>query len=394
MGVKEEMTGEFTERRKMLWFWLASSCGLSAAEIHRIRDGGSGSADAEDIVRMRPEEIAENFGLSEQSAEKVRTAAEGGTVYGGRGAAESPERAAEKYRKLAERGVAMLTFYDEGFPDRLRLIPDPPFLLFVKGRLPGTEEPAAAVVGSRRNTDYGRLCTEEITHALADAGCHVISGLAYGIDAYAHRAALDAGGRTSAVMGCGIDECYPAGNYRIYERILESGGAVISEFPPGSPALAWHFPIRNRIISGLADCVLVMEATKKSGTQITVSYALDQGRDVFALPGRVGDPLSAGCLEMIRDGAQILTGADQVIEALSGKGFVFGERGRKKPRIALAKEEKQVYSALSNDPVTPEEVLRKTALSAAAVFRALTRLELEGLAFRTPQGTYYRKRQV
>ena len=375
-------TGEFAEREKMLWFWLVYSCGLRAEELHRVFEC---LPDPEEITQMTPERITETCRITPDRACSITDSV------------KDLEWTKEICARMTEQGIRMLTFYDEAFPDRLRLIPDPPFLLFVKGKLPETSEPAVAVVGSRNCTDYGKIHTEQIARELARSGCHIISGLAYGIDACAHRGALAGEGKTTAVMGCGIDQCYPSGNYPLYRKLLEKEGAVISEFPPGARALAWHFPVRNRIISGLADCVLVMEAKEKSGSQITVSYALDQGRDVFALPGRLGDPQSSGCNAMIRDGAQILLGANQVLEVLSLQGFLLRscpEAGEDSPNIALDNEEKQVYSALSNDPVTLDELLEKTQMAPGTLHRVLVSLELEELLLRTDQGKYYRKRQI
>ena len=374
------MTGEFAEREKMIWFWLAHACGACAGEMHRIRES---LPVPEEITQMSAAGIAEVCGFTPRRAEEIVKAV------------KDLERSKRACMRMAGQGVEMLTFYDDGFPDRLRLIHDPPFLLFVKGALPRTGEPAVAVVGARNCTDYGRAHTEEIAGELAGAGCHIISGLAYGIDGCAHRGALQAGGKTTAVMGCGIDECYPSRNYGLYRKLLETGGAVVSEYAPQSEALPWHFPVRNRLISGLADCVLVMEAREKSGSQITVSYALEQGKDVFALPGRLGDRESEGCIGMIRDGAQILTGAEQVLEALTLLGYSFERRIKESSeKFALDNVERQVYSALSNDPVCLDELLGRTALPVSALHKALVSLELGGYLYRSAQGEYYRKRQT
>ena len=177
----------------------------------------------------------------------------------------------------------------EGYPERLMPFADMPSRLFVRGALPADEQKTAAIVGARICTAYGKSQAAFFAQVLAANGVAVISGLACGIDAAAHEGALRGKGKTFAVLGCGVDICYPKQNYPLMRRMLENGGGVLSEFPPGAEPLPWHFPIRNRVISALADVVLVIEAKEKSGSLITADYALEQGKTVFALPGRTTD---------------------------------------------------------------------------------------------------------
>ena len=212
---------------------------------------------------------------------------------------QEPERIEEE---LAQAGISFVSALEEGFPDKLREIPDPPFGIYYKGKMPGEKEPAAAIIGARLASGYGREQARRFGRQIGACGIAVISGMARGIDGIAQKAALDAGGKSYAVLGCGVDICYPEENRELYERLQQQGG-ILSEYPPGMQPIAKLFPPRNRIISGLSDLVLVIEARKRSGTLITVDMALEQGREVYALPGRVSDALSDGCNRLIRQGA-------------------------------------------------------------------------------------------
>lgn len=227
-----------------------------------------------------------------------------------------PGRIAEELEKA---GIRFSCILEQGFPEKLRQIPDPPFGIYYRGGLPENGRPAAAVIGARLASGYGRDQARRFSQKIASRGIIVISGMARGIDGIAQRAALDEGGKSFAVLGCGVDICYPDENRDLYDRLLQEGG-VISEYPPGTFPKAGLFPQRNRIISGLADLVLVIEARKKSGTLITVDMALEQGREVFALPGRVCDSLSDGCNRLIRQGAAPATCPEDILEFFFGTG--------------------------------------------------------------------------
>ena len=236
----------------------------------------------------------------------------------------------EEYRKLKERGIRLITMHDADYPERLREIPDAPYGLFVLGSLPG-EEPAVAVIGTRDCSGYGSFVAEKLGEVFAKHGITVISGMARGVDSISQQAALDAGGRSCGVLGCGVDVCYPRQNRALYER-LSKQGCLISSYPLGTPALSRNFPPRNRIVSGLADAVVVVEAREKSGTLITVDMALEQGREVYAVPGRVTDRLSDGCNRLIRQGAIPMLNPEELIEELKG----LRERRREKRSIVLS----------------------------------------------------------
>lgn len=267
---------------------------------------------------------------------------------------------------LARTGIFFSCIIEESFPSRLRFIPDPPFGIYCRGPLlppeppeteprvsvlsgsfssasassaagpspfPGIESPAAAVIGARLASGYGREQARRFSYRMASRGITIISGMARGIDGIAQTAALDAGGRSYAVLGCGVDICYPEENRSLYDRLLQQGG-ILSEYPPGTPPEARLFPLRNRIISGLADAVLVIEARKKSGTLITVDMALEQGRDVFALPGRVSDSLSDGCNRLIRQGAAPATCPEDLLEYFFETNTPAPETGKGRPAAA------------------------------------------------------------
>jgi len=205
----------------------------------------------------------------------------------------------DEYSKM---GVHFVSLYDSSYPHRLRDIPDAPEALFFYGRLPDDSLPSVAVIGARNCSGYGRQMAREFARELAENGIQVISGMARGIDGLAEDAAMSAGGYACSVLGCGIDTCYPRENKGLYDRCMASG-CILSEYAPGTPPNPRFFPARNRIISGLSDSVIVIEAREHSGTLITVNMALEQGRDIYALPGRINDSLSYGCNLLIRDGA-------------------------------------------------------------------------------------------
>ena len=212
---------------------------------------------------------------------------------------------AEELHTLKERGIEYYSVFDEKYPARLRAIKEYPYGLFVKGELPPEECMAVSIVGTRRHSYYGEKYTKEFSRIIAKKGIPIISGMARGIDGIAQRMALECGGKTFAVLGCGVDICYPKEHTELFSRIPYQGG-IISEYPPGMEPAAGLFPMRNRIISALCDVLLVMEAREKSGTLITVDMALEQGKEVWVLPGRIDDVLSVGCNRLLAQGAGIL----------------------------------------------------------------------------------------
>ena len=281
---------------------------------------------------------------------------------------------------LEQLGVKAVTVQSNGFPDRLRSLSDPPRVLFYRGRLPDRSCPSAAIIGARRDTRYGRNQAYRIAAELAKEGIVIVSGLARGIDTAAHRGALDAGGITVAFLGNGISSVYPPENRDLSERIAASGGAVISEFAPFSEPLGYHFPIRNRLISGLSDAVLLIEAQKKSGTASTVHHALTQGREVFALPGNVDAPGSELPLLLLKEGAHLCTCAEDILEEMNWKkqdrqlSFLDTEE----PGTDDGKAENPVLAALRLESKTFEELLEELKMTPKELGAELTMLELDG----------------
>ena len=297
----------------------------------------------------------------------------------------------EEYYRLAEKGIRFITHLDPDYPSRLLSMYDFPAALYVKGDLPKEDEPAAAIIGARECSAYGRQTAEHMAKELAEAGVTIISGLARGIDGAGHKGALDGGGKTFAVLGCGVNICYPRSNYSLYTQIGEQGG-LISEYPPDTPPLARNFPMRNRIISGLSDAVLVIEARKKSGSLITADLALEQGKEVFALPGRRIDPLSEGCNRLIAQGAGIVTKPEDVLDFFHIKCKNSCKKTIKSVN-ALAKSEKMVYSCLDSQPKHLEAVMKSCGLTAGECMTALLNLEMQGLILQ-PMNQYYVRKIV
>ena len=275
---------------------------------------------------------------------------------------------------------------ENGFPDALYAIPSPPEMLFVRGKMPPEGAPAIAIVGSRADTRYGRSQARLIARRLAERGVTIVSGLARGIDGAAHEGALDAGGVTIAVLGSGLNNVYPAQHKELAERIVLSGGAIVTELPPDALPLAFHFPLRNRIISGLADALLLVEARTKSGTSSTVNHALDQGREVFALPGNVDAPGSELPLKLLKEGACLCTCAEDILE-----GMRWGE-ARRTPAAPQAPPDNPVLRLLDREEMTFEELLGEIPLTAADLSTALTLLVMDGKIERRAGRAYAIKR--
>jgi DNA processing protein len=282
-----------------------------------------------------------------------------------------------EWRRLQDAGVSVMILDDPAYPSALREITDPPPVLYIRGELSPADDWAIAVVGTRRASSYGRQVTDRIVPDVARAGVTIVSGLARGIDTYAHRAALAAGGRTIAVLGSGLDRLYPEENRALADQIAQSG-AVLSEFPLGTPPDAMNFPRRNRIVSGLARATLVIEADLKSGAIITATRAAEQGRDVFAVPGNIFSPFSALPHQLIREGARVVTEASDILEELHLTAVV--EQRAAREALPADPTEAALLQLLSDEPAHVDDLTRSTKLPSATVSATLTILELKGLA--------------
>lgn len=279
-------------------------------------------------------------------------------------------------KSLEETGARIVPFCDqEAYPELLRSIPDPPALLYVRGQIPSGE--ALAVVGARRASPAGLRLTSELCTTLAGRGIAIVSGLARGIDTAAHQGALAGDGPTLAVLGCGIDQIYPPENERLYHRIAERG-ALISEYPPGAPPLAAHFPGRNRIISGLCRGVLVVEAAAGSGSLITVDFALEQGREVFAVPAQVFSPTSQGVNQLLKEGARLVTEAADILEVLWPLRPPSRLPSRQTSSLNLAPQQQTLHELLGAEPLHVDELVRRSGLTPREVSASLLDLELQG----------------
>ncbi len=253
-----------------------------------------------------------------------------------------------EYAQLQEKQIIFICTADEEYPEKLRNIPDHPFGIYCKGRMPQPQKLSVAVVGARECSDYGRFIATELGRELGEAGIQVISGMARGIDGISQLAALDAGGESYAILGNGVDICYPRDNRPIYDRMLVQGG-ILSTYPPGTAPKPQLFPPRNRIVSGLADVLVVVEARQKSGTLITVDMALEQGREVYAVPGRITDRLSDGCNKLVKDGALVF---------LSPRDFMEGLRQSFPEKMACCTpKQAKTAEGPTLPPITPEEAV-------------------------------------
>lgn len=293
------------------------------------------------------------------------------------------------YEEVKSSGTVFYSCESEEFPPQLLQIPDSPLGIFVRGKLPEPDRLSVAIVGARICSSYGQMTARTFARDLADRGVQVISGMAAGVDGHAHRGALEGKGHTFAVLGCGAERCYPRQNRDIYEAITGNGG-VLSEYPPGTPPLPMLFPMRNRLISGLSRAVLVVEAREKSGSLITANLALEQGKEVFAVPGRICDSLSQGCNRLLQQGAGMVLSAEELLESLGMKA----ERKapmREKNKKSLESSEELVYSCLGLQAQHIEEISRRCGLPLIQVMRLLISLELKGYACEIRKNYYSRK---
>lgn len=295
-----------------------------------------------------------------------------------------PRPIAERECLAIERsGARIVTCQMEEYPPLLREIHDPPPFLYVKGSIDGLGT-ALAIVGSRRASTYGMTTTRKLAAALAGQGLAVVSGLARGIDTAAHEGVLQGGGRTVAILGCGVDVVYPPENRSLYNELVEQGG-LVSEFALGTRPAPEHFPRRNRIISGICRGVLVVEATEKSGSLITAQYALEQGRDVFAVPGNITSAGSRGTNLLIKQGARLVESVEDIVEELAP--------GRPRPLSAVAgpeltPEEALLYTLLADGPLHIDEIHGRSGLTVSALSAMLLRLELQGVVMQLPGKTF------
>jgi len=359
------------------WLLLAMTAGLGPITTRRLIEAW-GAASAAWAAGER--EVKEVPGIGAAGARKIAAAL--------REAARGVE---DEMAKAARLGVRLLCPDDEAYPALLRDISDPPAILYVKGKLEARDLHALAIVGSRKCSFYGREQATRFAGLLAGAGLTIVSGGARGVDAAAHRGALaHPQGRTLCVLGCGVDVAYPPENAELFFEISQRG-AVISELPLGSPPMAENFPRRNRIISGLSRGVLVIEAAERSGALITARLACDDhGRTVFALPGQVDNPLSAGPHQLIRDGAALVGKLEDILDALGPLPQGAVEEGEKSPAspVMLSDRQKLLIEHMGGSAVGVDALIERTGLEAPVVLQELTYLSLKGVVQRADGQTF------
>ena len=300
-----------------------------------------------------------------------------------------------EFEKMTARGISFVAAGEEGYPKKLADISDAPCVLYYVGRLPKDEERSIAIIGARNCSEYGKAMARQFGEILADAGVQIVSGMARGIDGIGQQAALNVGGYSLGVLGCGVDICYPPENRRLYERLIADGG-ICSEYPPGIEPRAALFPPRNRIISGLCDGVLVVEAKERSGTLITVDMALEQGREVYALPGRATDPLSSGCNRLIRQGAALMTSPQEMLSELKPDYRTLKVGGQQTLFIS-DDVGGRLFSLLDYEPMSMETLRQKyertynSPITVSEFCREILQLCADGMAGQTGGNYYVRK---
>lgn len=344
-------------------YWLANISGIGTKTIHQLYKY-CGSAKA--VWHLSGSELKKLYGITEEAAVRISRS-------------KAHWDLDREWDSLLARGISFVSLEQQGYPHRLRELYDPPYGLYYIGQLPGEHVPAVGIVGGRVCSCYGQDIAKRAGKCLAANGVSVISGMARGIDGCGHEGALDGGGNTYAVLGCGVNVVYPPEHAALYERILEHGG-ILSEYPPDMPPRPGFFPMRNRIIAGLSDLLLIIEAKEKSGSLITADCALEQGKDIYAAPGRIGDVLSAGCNRLIRQGAGILLSPEELVGEL---GFL-----TEKNKLPLEKSERMVYSCLDLHPKSMEKISEETALDIATLAEILFALEEKGLVQEAWQNHY------
>ncbi len=302
----------------------------------------------------------------------------------------------KEYEKLTRNGIVFYSMEDMEYPKRLRHIPDAPYSIFLKGRMPMEDCLSVAIIGARDCSEYGSFVAAELGKRLGEQGIQIISGMARGIDGISQEAALAVGGMSYGVLGCGVDICYPASNRKLYEKLITEGG-VLSTYLPGTKPSARLFPPRNRIVSGLADVIIVIEARRKSGTLITVDMALEQGKDVYVVPGRITDRLSDGCNSLIRQGAGIILSPEDFLEEIVAMKKWQRRSGEQKSMNVkerrVASELQEIYNTLDFYPLSLEQIMTKLPddYDHIKVNTALLQLCIENVAQQLSPGFFCRR---
>jgi len=366
--------------RDEMWFWLCSCEGVYQPDITKML---TKFKDIEKIYAAGDDEL--------------KTAGISGLKASALGRYRSSGELKDRFGKLQKDGIRFIHMECSDYPEEFRYLDGMPAAIYVRGNVPDRASPSVGIVGARACSGYGREKASEFARALAEAGVQTVSGLAAGIDAISARAAILAGGKTFAVLGCGVDVIYPRDNIDLYYDIIMHGGGIISEYPPGTRPLAWQFPHRNRLITALSDRLIVVEAGRRSGTLSTAGHALDQGREVYAVPGRSIDRLSEGCNRLIADGAGMLLDIYEFIDELYASPR--WERNAVVPWADTAAGNVLhdpggaagiILAAFGSEPVDTDKLQKSTGMDTADLMQHLAELELSGYIMRLPGNIYAR----
>lgn len=353
-------------------YWLHNIPGIGNVKIQQLLLETSG---AEEIYRLSQNELQKIKGITEAEAETIIQSRKKWDLD-------------KSWFQLMEQGIGFVSREQKEFPEKIRHISNPPYALYYIGKLPDENRKTVAIVGARTRSAYGSEVAQEIARSLAINDVQVVSGLARGIDRDAHQGAINGDGDTFAVLGCGVDICYPRENRYLYNQIVGNGG-IISEYPPGTQPLPQLFPARNRIVAGLSHCIVVVEAREKSGSLITADFAMEQGRDVYAVPGRICDTLSQGCNRLIKQGAGALISIEDFLSDLD----ILSEMNYTQldfRKNVLEKDESMVYSLTDFRPISVGTLIEQTGISLTRLLEILAKLQSLGLIKETFSNYYIR----
>ena len=353
-------------------YWLHNVPGLGNGKIRQLYEE---TACAEEIYHLPLQQLKKVKGITEEDIKSIHKSQRKWDVD-------------KEWFHLMEQGIGFVSQEQPAFPEKVRHIHNAPYALYYVGKLPDENRKTVAIVGARVRSAYGGQIATEIGKALSQNGIQVVSGLARGIDRDAHQGALEGAGDTYAVLGCGVDICYPSENRYLYNKMIETGG-IISEYPPGTQPATGRFPARNRIIAGLSHCVVVVEAKEKSGSLITADFAMEEGRDVYAVPGRIYDPLSQGCNRLIKQGAGVLISIEDFLSDLEVLREINYTQIDFRKNL-LEKDESLVYSLTDFRPIGVATLVEKTGISISRLLEILEKLVSLGLIKETFTNYYIR----
>ena len=351
-------------------YWLSNISGMTQAKIRCLLEK---TQSAEEIYGLSEQEIGKINGIPSKLLDAIMESKKHWDIE-------------KQWFELMAKGIGMVSLEQKDYPKKLRNIHNPPYVLYYIGSLPSEHEKSVAIVGSRGRSAYGSQIAHHLARELSNHGIQVISGLARGIDGDAHRGALAGNIGTFGILGCGVDICYPKEHGYLYEEMTIKGG-IISEYSPQTPPLSIHFPQRNRLIAGLSDCVVVIEAKEKSGSLITADFAIEQGKDVYALPGRITDPLSKGCNHLIKQGAGIVQSVEDFLEDLNIMPQNVYTQQNFMQKL-LEKDETLVYSLTDFQPISLGILIEKTNISLCRMIEIVSHLKELGLIKETVPNHY------